>query len=119
MPTCEVEVGLLLQAPALSAAVPSTTRQLWRFGFSSSSSQSQDSKAEAAAQAVAEAAAGGAAAGSDQAQQEQQEQQPQPQLFAEELQKANEELQAQLEEERKKVGVCCAAWSCATDCVAV
>ncbi|GAB4816846.1 hypothetical protein N2152v2_003892 [Parachlorella kessleri] len=101
------QAHLANKAPALAAAIPSTTRQLWRLGFSSSSSQLQDSKAEAAAQAAVEAATGGGAAGGDQAQQGEQQQQQaqqeeQQQLSAEELQKANEELQAQLEEERKK-----------------
>jgi hypothetical protein len=91
---------MTMQVPALSAAAPSTARQLWKFGFSSSSSQMQDSKEEGGAQAAAEAAAGAEAAGAEQAAQEGEQQQ---QFSIEELQKANQELQSQFEEERKKV----------------
>lgn len=90
-----------MQVPALSAAVPSTSRQLWKLGFSSSSSQMQE---EGGKPAGGEAAAAGGAAAAEAAGSEQQQEAQQQQQSLEKLQKAYNELQAQLEEERKKVG---------------
>lgn len=94
---CLQHVTHLLAPCAQGSGASSSPHSLWKFGYSSNAGDGKEGGGPAAAAA---GAAEGAAAG------EQAEQQPQgeQQLSLEELQTANAALQAELEEERKKVG---------------
>lgn len=84
--------------------MPGATRNLWKFGFSSSSNQSQEgSKAEGEAAGTAQGDGGAAAASAAAEAAAASDEQPAgDSICAEELKQAYQDLQAQLENEKKK-----------------